>query len=89
MLEMLVVTLSTLDLSTLDLGMLSLTDEVPEDTEVKAGPLGAAVFVFLILAVVVIGFSLVRQLRKAQSAKEAGAYGDEPVERSEDSDNND
>ncbi|QBX54563.1 hypothetical protein EXE58_03135 [Nocardioides seonyuensis] len=79
MLELLVVTLGSIDL-----GALPLADGVPDDTEVKAGPLGAAVFVFLILAVVVIGFSLVRQLRKAQSAKDAGLYGDEPVERTED-----
>lgn len=82
MLELLVVTLSSLDPGTLDLGPLA--DGVPDDTEVKAGPLGAAVFVFLILAVAVIGYSLVRQLRKAQSAKDAGLYGDEPVDRSED-----
>lgn len=54
-------------------------DEVPDPTEVKAGPLGFAVWIFLILAVVVIAFSLVRQLRKAQAAKDAGVYGDEPV----------
>ena len=35
----------------------------------------------MILAVVVIGFSLVKQLRKAQAAKDAGVYGDEPVDR--------
>ena len=35
----------------------------------------------MILAVVVIGFSLVKQLRKAQAAKDAGVYGDEPVTR--------
>lgn len=76
MLDLLLTSLSSLPL----IEGLSLADEVPEDSEVKAGPLGAAVFVFLILAVVVIGFSLVRQLRKAQSAKDAGLYGDEPVE---------
>jgi type III secretory pathway component EscV len=48
---------------------------------VKAGPLGFAVWIFMILAVVVIGFSLVKQLRKAQAAKDAGVYGDEPVTR--------
>ena len=34
----------------------------------------------MILAVVVLGFSLVKQLRKAQAAKDAGLYGDEPVD---------
>ena len=56
-----------------------LMDETPDPTEVKAGPLGFAVWIFMILAVVVIGFSLVRQLRRAQAAKDAGVFGDEPV----------
>ena len=61
-------------------------DPTPEPTEVKAGPLGFAVWVFMILAVVVIAFSLVKQLRKAQAAKDAGVYGDEPVQRTEEAD---
>ena len=59
----------------------ALADETPAPEDVKAGPIGFAVFVFLILAVAVIGWSLVRQLRKAQAAKDAGAYGDEPSRR--------
>ena len=55
-------------------------DPTPADNDVVAGPLGFAVWIFMILAVVVIGFSLVKQLRKAQAAKDAGVYGDEPVE---------
>ena len=58
-----------------------LMDETPDPTEVKAGPLGFAVWMFMILAVVVIGFSLVKQLRRAQAAKDAGVFGDEPVTR--------
>jgi hypothetical protein len=65
----------------LDLLIILLEDPTPEPTEVKAGPLGFAVWIFMILAVVVLGFSLVKQLRKAQAAKDAGLYGDEPVER--------
>lgn len=56
-------------------------DPTPDPTQVTAGPLGFAVWIFMILAVVVIGFSLVKQLRKAQAAKDAGVYGDEPVQR--------
>ena len=56
-------------------------DPTPADNDVVAGPLGFAVWIFMILAVVVIGFSLVKQLRKAQAAKDAGVYGDEPVNR--------
>ena len=57
-------------------------DPTPKDTDVKAGPLGFAVWIFMIIAVVIIAFSLVKQLRKAQAAKDAGVYGDEPVLRS-------
>jgi hypothetical protein len=67
----------------LDLLIIALVDDpTPEDTEVKAGPLGFAVWIFMIIAVVIIAFSLVKQLRKAQAAKDAGVYGDEPVQRS-------
>ena len=66
----------------LDLLIIALVDDpTPKDTEVKAGPLGFAVWIFMIIAVVVIAFSLVKQLRKAQAAKDAGVYGDEPVDR--------
>lgn len=65
----------------LDLLIILLEDPTPKPTEVKAGPLGFALWIFMIIAVVVIGFSLVKQLRKAQAAKDAGVYGDEPVER--------
>ena len=67
----------------LDLLLVLIQDATPDPTEVKAGPLGFAVWIFMILAVVVIGFSLVKQLRKAQAAKDAGVYGDEPVTRDE------
>ena len=70
----------------LDLLIIALVDDpTPKDTEVKAGPLGFAVWIFMIIAVVIIAFSLVKQLRKAQAAKDAGVYGDEPVDRSKDS----
>jgi hypothetical protein len=71
----------------LDLLIIALVDDpTPEDTEVKAGPLGFAVWIFMIIAVVIIAFSLVKQLRKAQAAKDAGVYGDEPVQRAGESD---
>jgi len=66
----------------LDLLIILVDDPTPKDNDVVAGPLGFAVWIFMILAVVVIGFSLVKQLRKAQAAKDAGLYGDEPVDRS-------
>ena len=53
----------------LDLLIIALVDDpTPKDTEVKAGPLGFAIWIFMILAVVVLAFSLVKQLRKAQAA---------------------
>lgn len=55
--------------------VVSFADEVPEDEDVKAGWVAFAVFIGLILAVAFLGFSLVKQLRKAQRAKEAGVYG--------------
>ena len=67
----------------LDLLIVLVQDPTPEPTEVKAGPLAFAIWIFMILAVVVIAFSLVKQLRKAQAAKDAGVYGDEPVVRTE------
>jgi flagellar biosynthesis/type III secretory pathway M-ring protein FliF/YscJ len=58
---------------------LRLVDESPEPEEVKAGWTAFVVFLLLILAVVVLAFSLVKQLRKAQAAKDAGVYGDKPA----------
>ena len=55
------------------------TDQVPKDEDVKAGWTALVVFLVLIAAVVVLAFSLVKQLRKAQEAKDAGVYGDEPA----------
>ncbi|GAA1449071.1 hypothetical protein GCM10009641_78460 [Mycobacterium cookii] len=67
----------------LDLMLILLVDDpTPEPTEVKAGPLAFAIWIFMILAVVAIGFFLVRQLRRAQANKDAGMFGDEPVDRS-------
>jgi hypothetical protein len=52
----------------------SLVDDVPEDKDVKAGWIAFAIFIALVLAVAFLGFSLVKQLRKAQAAEEAGLY---------------
>ena len=58
-------------------------DETPEAEDVKAGWTAFAIFLLLIAAVVVLGFSLVKQLRKAQAAKDAGVF-DDPDEPRED-----
>ncbi|GAW47738.1 MULTISPECIES: hypothetical protein [unclassified Nocardioides] len=52
----------------------SLVDDVPEDEDVKAGWVAFAIFIGLVLAVAFLGFSLVKQLRKAEAAEEAGLY---------------
>lgn len=54
--------------------VVSLSDPVPEDEDVKAGWVAFAVFIGLIVAVALLGWSLVRQLRKAEAAEEAGLY---------------
>jgi len=55
-----------------------LTDPAPAPEDVKAGWPALLIFLALAVAVVILGFSLVKQLRKAQSAKDAGVYGDSP-----------
>jgi hypothetical protein len=54
-------------------------DPVPADNDVTAGWTALLVFVGLIVAVVVLGVSLAKQLRKAQAARDAGVYGDPPA----------
>jgi hypothetical protein len=61
--------------------VLRVADQAPKDEDVKAGWTALLVFLLLIGAVVFLGFSLVKQLRKAQAAEDAGVYG-----RDEDSD---
>jgi hypothetical protein len=66
--------------------LVSLVDEVPKDEDVKAGWLALAIFVGLILAVAFLGFSLVKQLRKAQAAEDAGVYGHDESDETPDHD---
>ena len=54
--------------------IVSLVDEVPEAEDVKAGWAAFGIFLALIAAVAFLGWSLVRQLRKAQAAEDAGLY---------------
>ena len=63
-------------------------DQTPKDEDVKAGWTALVLFLLLIGAVVVLAFSLVKQLRKAQAAEDAGVYGrdDEPAAPDADSD---
>lgn len=59
--------------------LVSFTDQLPkgpEPEDVKAGWTALAVFLLLGGALVFLMFSMVKQLRKAQAAKDAGVYGD-------------
>jgi hypothetical protein len=55
-------------------------DKVPAPNDVKAGWLAFAVFIALGVAVVLLGISLTRHLRKARDNADHGAFGpvDEP-----------
>ena len=50
-------------------------DKAPKDDDVKAGWTAFVLFLLLAAAVVLLAFSLVKQLRKAQAAEDAGVYG--------------
>ena len=54
--------------------IISLVDESPKPEDVKAGWTAFAIFLMLAAAVAFLGFSLVKQLRKAQAAQDAGVY---------------
>ena len=59
--------------------LVSFTDQLPkgpEPEDVKAGWTALVVFLLLGAALVVLMFSMVKQLRKAQAAKDAGVYGE-------------
>jgi hypothetical protein len=56
------------------------SDPRPDANDVVAGKVGAAVFVFLILAVVFLCWSFTKQLKKVRAAKEAGVYGEDETE---------
>lgn len=54
-------------------------DPVPDDNDVVAGPWGALIFIALLASATFLAFSFVKQIRKAQAAKDAGVFGDEPA----------
>jgi hypothetical protein len=59
-------------MNTLILTVATLATEGPKPADVKAGWTAFAVFLLLLLAVALLGWSLSRQLKKAQRNKEAG-----------------
>ena len=67
-------------MNSLVIALVPFADKSPQPEDVKAGWGAFALFLLLIAAVVFLSFSLVKQLRKAQAAKDAGVY-DDPAEK--------
>lgn len=61
--------------------LLVLAAEAPKPEDVTAGWTALTIFVLLIVAVALLGRSLVTQLRKADRADKEGVYGDSPASR--------
>lgn len=61
--------------------VVSAKDKVPAPDDVTAGWLGFWVLIALILAVVLLGFSLSRHLRRARNNAEAGMFAPSPERR--------
>jgi hypothetical protein len=56
----------------------------PKDDDVVAGPLGFVIFLGLVIAVAILGWSLTKHLKKAGRAADEGVYGDPPAARQAD-----
>ena len=56
--------------------VLRLVDKSPKPEDVKAGWTAFTVFLLLLVAVALLGWSLSKQLRKAQAANDRGVYDD-------------
>ena len=58
-------------------GLVGAADPAPAADDVKAGWGAFGIFLLLAAAVAVLGWSLVRQLKKTQANAEAGVFGPE------------
>ncbi|TYL49996.1 hypothetical protein FXB39_10000 [Nocardioides sp. BGMRC 2183] len=56
-------------------------EKSPDANDVVAGWMGFAVFIGLIVAVAVLGWSLTKQLRKTDKAAAEGVFGAEDAEK--------
>jgi hypothetical protein len=63
--------------------LINALDPVPDDNDVKAGWGAFAVFVLLILAVALLCWSFVKQMRKVKAANEAGVYDEHADDRTD------
>lgn len=67
-------TADLLDLVAGAVSLVPLADEAPADEDVKAGWTAFAIFLALGAAVAFLGWSLTKQLKKADASEEAGLY---------------
>ncbi len=63
--------------------LINAVDPVPDDNDVKAGWGAFAIFVLLILAVALLCWSFVKQMRKVKAANEAGVYDEHATDGSD------
>ncbi|HET6151722.1 MAG TPA: hypothetical protein VFE15_02135 [Marmoricola sp.] len=56
-----------------------LADKTPADKDVKAGWGAFWIFIGMVVAVGLLGWSLTRHLKKTQFNADSGAFGDEPT----------
>lgn len=69
--------------------LVSAEDKTPDDNSVVAGPLGFVIFIALVIAVALLGWSLSKHLRKARQAADEGVYGPVDPESADHSDGTD
>lgn len=63
--------------STVVAALVRAEEKAPKAEDTVAGWIGFSVFMFLIVAVAVIGWSLTKHLRKADRNRDAGVFGDD------------
>jgi hypothetical protein len=59
----------------------ALADKVPSEDDIGAGWIYLVMFILLVAAVVFLGFSLNKQLRKTRTNAEAGVFGKDDTQR--------
>lgn len=64
-------------ISTLVAALVRAEEKAPPAEDTVAGWIGFSVFMFLVLAVAVIGWSLTKHLRKVDRSRDEGVFGDE------------
>jgi len=60
------------------LAVVRLSEQAPADEDVTAGAWGGIMIAALVIAMVILMRSFLKQMRRADAAKRAGVYGDAP-----------